>query len=172
MSEEYSMQSRFPGGWIELWMSYSDHTQNGVTLSAWGNNIPFNLDFQPDELNFERFTVIIHKMVLHCLLEDILFHAIYISCQMNQLLNALQRSYTKWRYTVWLSEEYSMQSSFFRSDESNCERLTAILHKMVLYCLLEGIIFDAIYISCRMNRILNILQWSYTKWRYTVYLSE
>jgi hypothetical protein len=107
------MQSRFPGGWIELWMSYSDHTQNGVTLSAWGNNIPFNLDFQPDELNFERFTVIIHKMVLHCLLEDILFHAIYISCQMNQLLNALQRSYTKWRYTVWLSEEYSMQSSFF-----------------------------------------------------------
>jgi len=57
-------------------MFYRDHTQNGVTLSAWGYIIPCNLYFLPDESTFERFTAIIHKMALHCLIERRIFHAI------------------------------------------------------------------------------------------------
>ena len=67
----------FSAWWIELWTSYSDLTQNGVTLSAWGNNIPFNIDFLPGESKFERYTAILPKMVLYCLLERRIFHAIY-----------------------------------------------------------------------------------------------
>lgn len=94
------------------------HTQNDPKLSDWAKNIPCNLVFfRPDESNCERLTAILHKMVLYCLLEGIMFDAIYISCRMNRILNVLQRSYTKWRYTVCLREEYSMQSSFSLPDK-------------------------------------------------------
>lgn len=76
---------------------YSDHTQSGVTLSAWVNNIQCKLDFLPDELNYKLD-----------FFSNGSFHPFVIwRCQMFQQQNIWWRFtaiYTQWCYIICFRE--------------------------------------------------------------------